>query len=174
MQKNTFNDLFAYNLEAHSEELASLGEGGIFMRLRDNMPQLDGATHWLNSGHITKGDLVGKPTLFHFWSVSCDLCKIALPEINQLRDHYRGRLNVIGVHMPRSDEDLYLEEVKDVARDYEILHPIYVDNDHILTDIFSVRYVPAYFIFDEIGKLRHYQSGDSTIKMLLKRIDRLM
>lgn len=144
------------------------------MRLRESMPRLDEATHWLNSGTIQKEDLIGKPTLFHFWSVSCDLCKNVLPQINQLRDDYHGRLNVIAVHMPRSNEDLYLEDVKNVARDYGISQPIYVDNNHRLTDRLGVNYVPAYFVFDEMGKLRHLQSGESTIRMLLKRIQRLI
>lgn len=144
------------------------------MRLRDHMPQLNGAAHWINSSMIQKEDLIGKPTLFHFWSVSCDLCKIALPRINQLRDENLGRLNVIGVHMPRSKEDLYLSDIESVASAYDLTQPIYVDNDHILTDLFSVRYVPAYFVFDAEGRLRHFQSGESSIKMLFKRIDRLI
>ena len=144
------------------------------MRLRENMPQLDGATDWLNSSIIQKEDLMGKPTLFHFWSISCDQCKIALLHINQLRNEYRGKLNVIAVHMPRSNEDLDLEDIGNVAREYGISQPIFVDNNHILTDMFAVNYVPAYFIFDEMGKLRHFQSGDSSIRMLLKRIDRLI
>ena len=144
------------------------------MRLREHIPQLDGATDWLNSTTIQKEDLMGRPTLFHFWSISCDQCKMGLLHINQLRDEYRGKLNVIAVHMPRSNEDLDLEDVGNVAREYGISQPIFVDNDHILTDMFAVNYVPAYFIFDEMGKLRHFQSGDRSIKMLLKRIDRLI
>lgn len=45
------------------------------MKLREQMPELVGATTWLN-GEVTKAELVGKkPTLIHFWSVSCHLCK---------------------------------------------------------------------------------------------------
>lgn len=32
-----------------------------------------------------------KPTLIHFWSVSCHLCKEAMPEVNKLRDEYVDR-----------------------------------------------------------------------------------
>lgn len=146
----------------------------MFMRLRDDMPRLNGATDWLNCEAVQREELIGEPTLIHFWSISCNECKIALPHISQLRDEYYGRLNVIAVHMPRSTEDLYLEDVEKVARAYDISEPIYIDNDHILTDKFTVRYVPAYFVFDADGKLRYLQSGDSSIKMLLKRIERLI
>ena len=55
------------------------------MKLRDEMPELEGATKWLNSNEIKKSDLIGdKPTLVHFWSVSCGLCKEAMPNVNRL------------------------------------------------------------------------------------------
>ena len=145
------------------------------MRLRDEMPELEGATVWYNSEPIEKKDLIGhKPTLIHFWSVSCEICKQTMRNIQEFRNNYKNELHVIAVHMPRSNEDLYLEDVKNVARDYGISQPIYVDNNHRLTDRLGVNYVPAYFVFDEMGKLRHLQSGESTIRMVLKRIQRLI
>ena len=73
------------------------------MKLGRQMPELIGATIWLN-GQYDKADLVGnKPTLIHFWSISCKLCKEVMPKMNYLRDNYKGNLNVIAVHMPRSD-----------------------------------------------------------------------
>jgi len=144
------------------------------MRLGNNMPNLDGGTNWLNSGIVETEDLIGKPTLFHFWSVSCDMCKIALPHINQLSDRYQGRLHVIAVHMPRSNDDTNIKVIENTAKEYGILHPVSIDNDHILTNLFSVNYVPAYFVFDDVGKLRYYQSGNSSTRTLLRRIERLI
>ena len=83
------------------------------MKLREPMPELAGATEWLN-GQVTKEELIGeKPTLFHFWSISCHLCKEAMPQVNQFRDDFEGKLNVVAVHMPRSEDDLNLEEIKE-------------------------------------------------------------
>ena len=43
------------------------------MKLREQMPELAGAVEWFN-GELSKEELVGeKPTLIHFWSVSCHL-----------------------------------------------------------------------------------------------------
>ena len=57
------------------------------MRLRQPMPEISGATEWLN-GEFTRNQLVGeKPTLIHFWSISCHLCKVAMPSVNELRDN---------------------------------------------------------------------------------------
>ncbi|MBC3705982.1 redoxin domain-containing protein, partial [Bacillus pumilus] len=90
------------------------------MKLRQPMPELTGAKEWLN-GEVTKEDLIGeKPTLIHFWSVSCHLCKEAMPQVNQFRDEYKDQLNVIAVHMPRSEDDLDLDKIKEVANEHEI------------------------------------------------------
>ncbi len=138
------------------------------------MPALDGATEWLN-GEVTKGDLVGsKPTLIHFWSISCGLCKEAMPNVNEFRDTYKDQLNVVAVHMPRSEKDLDLEEIKKVAAEHNIDQPIYVDSEHKLTDAFENEYVPSYYVFDEEGQLRHFQAGGGGMKMLTKRVNRVL
>ncbi|HLQ74010.1 MAG TPA: redoxin domain-containing protein [Bacillota bacterium] len=145
------------------------------MRLRDQMPELDGATKWLNSDPIKKEDLVGeKPTLFHYWSVSCELCKNAMPNINIFRDDYKDKLNVIAVHMPRSEKDLDVDQVVEVAAEHDITQPIFVDNTHALTDAFANEHVPAYYVFDKEGQLRHFQAGDGGMKMLEKRVNRVL
>ncbi|MED1864022.1 redoxin domain-containing protein [Fictibacillus nanhaiensis] len=144
------------------------------MRLRSDMPELSGATQWIN-GEVSKSDLIGnKPTLIHFWSVSCGLCKDAMPNINQFRDDYKDELNVIAVHMPRSEKDLDINQIKEVAAEHDITQPIFVDNDHALTDAFENEYVPAYYVFDAEGKLRHYQAGGDGMKMLTKRVNRVL
>ncbi|MBP2239953.1 thiol-disulfide isomerase/thioredoxin [Cytobacillus eiseniae] len=144
------------------------------MKLRAPMPELVGATEWLN-GEVTKDQLIGeKPTLIHFWSVSCHLCKEAMPNVNQFRDEYQDQLNVIAVHMPRSEDDLDLEGIKKVAAEHEITQPIFVDNEHKLTDAFENQYVPAYYVFDKEGNLRHFQAGGGGMKMLEKRVNRVL
>lgn len=144
------------------------------MKLRDEMPELEGETTWFN-GEVNKSDLIGdKPTLIHFWSVSCGLCKEAMPQVNEFRDEYQDQLNVIAVHMPRSEKDLDVDQIKEVADQYNITQPIFVDNEHKLTDAFDNQYVPAYYVFDENGQLRHTQAGGKGMKMLTKRVNRVL
>ncbi|PPA72223.1 TlpA family protein disulfide reductase [Jeotgalibacillus proteolyticus] len=144
------------------------------MKLRAQMPELTGATKWFN-GEVSRDELVGeKPTLIHFWSVSCHLCKEAMPEINELRDEYEDDLNVVAVHMPRSEDDLDLGVIEQVALGHDISQPVYVDSDHKLTEAFENQYVPAYYVFDKEGQLRHFQAGGSGMKMLRKRLNRVL
>lgn len=144
------------------------------MKLREPMPLLEGATAVLN-GEVVREALIGeKPTLFHFWSVSCHLCKEAMPNINEFRDEYKEKLNVVAIHMPRSEEDLDLEKVKEVAEEHGIVQPVLVDNKHAITDAFENQYVPAYYVFDKNGVLRHFQAGGSGMQMLTKRVNRVL
>lgn len=144
------------------------------MKLREQMPELTGATQWLN-GEVTKDQLVGdKPTLIHFWSVSCGLCKDAMPDVNEFRDEYEDELNVIAVHMPRSEKDLDMTVIQSTAQGHDITQPIFVDSEHKLTDTFENKYVPAYYVFDEQGQLRHFQAGGGGMKMLRKRVNRVL
>ncbi|WP_374722449.1 TlpA disulfide reductase family protein [Peribacillus tepidiphilus] len=144
------------------------------MRLRTEMPELVGATEWLN-GEVKKADLIGeKPTLIHFWSISCYLCKEAMPQVNEFRDRFKDKLNVVAVHMPRSEDDVNIEEIKRVAAEHDITQPIFIDNELKLTDAFENQYVPAYYVFDKTGVLRHFQAGGSGMKMLEKRVLRVL
>lgn len=144
------------------------------MKLRQQMPELQGATAWLN-GETSKSELVGeKPTLIHFWSVSCHMCKEAMPDVNNFRDQYKDELNVVAVHMPRSEDDVDLEQIKKVAAEHDITQPIFVDSELKLNDAFENQYVPAYYVFDKDGQLRHFQAGGSGMKMLEKRVNRVL
>ncbi|PGZ96372.1 thiol-disulfide oxidoreductase [Bacillus pseudomycoides] len=144
------------------------------MKLREQMPSLEGATQILNDT-ITGEELIGdKPTLIHFWSVSCYLCKEAMPEVNELRDEYNDRLNVVAVHMPRSEDDLDLAVIEKMAESHDIIQPILVDSKHVITDAFENKYVPVYYVFDKEGKLRHFQAGGSGMPMLRKRLERVL
>ncbi|WP_303967906.1 TlpA disulfide reductase family protein [Sporosarcina ureae] len=144
------------------------------MKLRQQMPELQGATTWLN-GETSKSELIGeKPTLVHFWSVSCHMCKEAMPDVNNFRDQYKDELNVVAVHMPRSEDDVDLEKIKTVAAEHDITQPIFVDSELKLNDAFENQYVPAYYVFDKDGQLRHFQAGGSGMKMLEKRVNRVL
>jgi thiol-disulfide isomerase/thioredoxin len=143
------------------------------MKLRAPMPSLDGA-NWLGNEEITTEMLAGRPAFIHFWSVSCDLCKYGLDRVSMWADKYESDLNVIAVHMPRTENDMILPNVKMVVDYYKMDQPIVVDNDFLITDRFMNRYVPAYYLFDEKGLLRHYQAGGTALQMLEKRIQRVI
>lgn len=144
------------------------------MKLRSPMPELIGEGIWLN-GKVERHELIGeKPTIFHFWSISCYECRENMKHFCLFVEDYKEYVHFVAVHMPRCKEDTEVERIKDAAHKYKITQPIYVDNDLTISDLFYNFYVPSYYVFDQQGILRHLQSGNGGLKMLEKRLAKLL
>ena len=148
------------------------------MRIGTEMPKLDGATEWFGGTQAhAEAESEGKPTLVHFWSVSCGICKENMPRVAEWRDQRREEgLRVIAVHMPRYEADTDVENVREAISRYNISEPCAVDNEHKLRDAFQNEhgYVPAYYLFDAQGKLKSFAAGEMGLKMVGPALDRLL
>ncbi|WP_073157295.1 redoxin domain-containing protein [Seinonella peptonophila] len=142
------------------------------MRLKTEIPELTGIAEWVN-GEAKKEDLLGKPILVHFWSISCGICKESLPDVNKMREEY-PQLQFVGVHMPRSEKDLAIDPVKDTITKYELTHPQAIDNTHTVVDRFENQFVPAFYLFDASGVLRHRSAGEKALKLLKNPLERVL
>lgn len=148
------------------------------MRIGASLPSLDGATEWFGATQAhAEADAKGQPTLIHFWSVSCGICKENLPRVAQWRDDLRERgLRVIAVHMPRYEADTDVEAVREAIASYRITEPCAVDNEHKLREAFQndQGYVPAYYLFDREGKLKSFAAGERGLDMLTSALERVL
>ncbi|MDA8353060.1 MAG: redoxin domain-containing protein [Firmicutes bacterium] len=142
------------------------------MRLRTEMPELKGATEWVN-GEVNKEELEGKPVLIHFWSISCGICKKNMPDVLKIRDENEN-LKVVGIHMPRSEKDTDVDAVKEAIEKYDLTHPQAIDNQHSIVDAFENEFVPAFYLFDEEGQLRHRSAGEKALNMLERPLQRVL
>ncbi len=142
------------------------------------MPSLDGATEWFGGTQAAaESEAAGHPTLVHFWSMSCGMCKDNLPRVAEWRDQLKEKgLRVIAVHMPRYETDTDVEGVREAIANYDIVEPCAVDNEHKLKDAFKndQGYVPAYYLFDGEGKLRSFAAGERGLDLLKATLDRVM
>lgn len=146
------------------------------LRMDAPLPSLTGeGTHWFNSEPLDNKDMQGYLTVVHFWSISCGICKESLPDITRWIEKYAPQgLRVISVHMPRQESDTNLDSVQEAINEYEVKQPCVADNYHDITDRFENKFVPAYYIFDRQGKLRHFQAGERAIKMVEPVLERLL
>jgi thiol-disulfide isomerase/thioredoxin len=148
------------------------------MRIGTEMPSLEGATEWFGGTQAhAEAEVKGHPTLVHFWSISCGVCKENLPRITEWRDARRASgLRVVAVHMPRYEADTDTETVRDVIAQYNITEPCAVDNRHKLRDAFQNEqgYVPAYYLFDAEGKLKCFAAGERGFNMVAAALERLL
>jgi len=148
------------------------------MRIGTEMPSLDGATEWFGATQAyAEAESSGHPTLVHFWSMSCGICKENMPRITQWREELKEQgLRVIAIHMPRYEADTDVEGVRDLIASLQITEPCAVDNEHKLKDSFQndQGYVPAYYLFDGQGKLRSFAAGERGLDLLKATLDRVM
>ena len=148
------------------------------MRIGTEMPRLDGATEWFGGTQAhAENEAKGQPTLVHFWSVSCGICKDNLPRIAEWRDTLKERgLRVIAIHMPRYEADTDVEAVRDAIAGNAITETCAVDNEHKLRDAFQndQGYVPAYYLFDGEGKLRSFAAGERGLDLLKSNLERVL
>lgn len=147
-------------------------------RIGTEMPKLEGATEWLKgSSEEAEVEAKGYPTLIHFWSVSCGICKDNMPRISEWRDKHReDGLRVIAVHMPRYPQDMDVQAVREAIEKHNITEICAVDNEHKLRDAFqnTQGFVPAYYLYDAEGKLRSFAAGERGLDMLSAALNRML
>lgn len=145
------------------------------LRMDAALPSIEGGTEWFNSPPIKNDELKGVPVLIHFWAISCGICKESLPEISGWLDKYGSKgLKIVSVHMPRQESDTNVDAVKEAIGEYEVKQPCVVDNWHEITDGFENKYVPAFYLFDEDGKMRQFNAGEKAAKLVESAIERVM
>src|ERR1044071_2808408 len=143
--------------------------------IEGDMPELKGATTWLNSKPLTKAALKGKVVVIDFWTYSCINCLRALPYINACYEHYKDSgLVVIGVHSPEFDCEKDSANVRVAIDKFGIKYPVAMDSDMALWNAFHNQFWPAHYFIDANGKIRGHHFGEGkyarserTIRQLL-------
>ena len=125
------------------------------------MPELAGATQWLNSPPLTREALRGKVVLVDFWTYSCINCLRALPYVTAWAQKYAAQgLVVIGVHAPEFAFERDPENVKRAMRELGVTYPVALDNDFSIWNAFQNQYWPAHYFIDARGRIRHHHFGE--------------
>lgn len=139
------------------------------------MPPLDGAVQWLNSGPLTAEQLKGKVVLVDFWTYSCINCLRAIPYVKAWAEKYKDQgLVVIGVHSPEFAFEKNVDNVKKAISDLGITYPVAVDNDYAIWRAFDNEYWPAHYFIDAKGQIRHHHFGEGDYDQSERVIQQLL
>jgi len=157
------------------------------MKAESQFPSFAAATDWLNleranaTNHdrleALKRDTKGHPTLVHFWSLGSEPSTINLMQIADWRDQRsREGLRVIAVHSPQAAAEKKQRAVRDAMERLNLIEPCALDNEHKLRHEFDLQgdVLPAYFLFDTDGTLRHAARGAEGLDELEDALDRLL
>lgn len=145
----------------------------VLMKIRTAMPVLAGVENWLNSQPVVREELLGEWTLIYFWSMSCASCQQQFERLRHMLARYE-QLQWISVHMPRTEEDRDKKQVQRYVKNQQHEEPVALDEAYVLTNRFGTHVVPSYYVFDQAGLLRYYQSGDRSLRLLEQRLSRFL
>lgn len=133
----------------------------LVLPVEGRLPDLSGATTWLNSKPLSAESLRGKVVLVDFWTFGCVNCQHALPYVRDWANKYRDQgLVVVAVHSPEFAFERRVDSVKKAAADLRLDFPIAIDNDFAIWKSFSNQYWPAHYFVDAEGRIRFHHFGE--------------
>jgi cytochrome c biogenesis protein CcdA/thiol-disulfide isomerase/thioredoxin len=139
----------------------STAVAGSDLPVEGNLPELTGATLWLNSPPLTREELRGKVVLVDFWTYSCINCLRALPYVKAWAEKYKTHgLVVIGVHAPEFAFEKDPANVRRAVSDLGVNYPVALDNSLTIWQAFNNQYWPAHYFIDVEGRIRHHHFGE--------------
>ena len=138
-----------------------MSAGGNASAVPVTLPDLSGATAWINSPPLTAESLRGKVVVVDFWTYSCINCLRSLPTIQAWYDKYKDSgLVVLGVHTPEFPFEKDESNVRNAVRELGIDYPVAMDNDYRIWRGFNNRYWPAHYFIDATGRVRYHSFGE--------------
>jgi cytochrome c biogenesis protein CcdA/thiol-disulfide isomerase/thioredoxin len=141
----------------------------------ETLPDLSGATAWINSQPLTAASLHGKVVVIDFWTYSCINCLRSLPYVQAWQDKYKeSGLVVIGVHTPEFPFEKDEAKVRQAVRELGITYPVAMDNDYRLWRGFHNRFWPAHYFIDATGKVCDHHFGEGGYEESEVEIRRLL
>jgi len=125
------------------------------------MPDISGATAWINSAPLSSESLRGKVVLVDFWTYSCINCLRTLPYLEAWNEKYKNDgLVILGVHTPEFPFEKDESNVRKAVHDLGIAYPVAMDNDYAIWRNFHNEYWPAHYFIDVTGKIRFHHFGE--------------
>ena len=142
------------------------------IRTEGRMPELAGATGWINTTPLTAAALRGKVVVVEFWTYSCINWRRQLPYVRAWAQRYPD-LVVLGVHTPEFGFEHAIADVQRAVATMQIPYPVAVDSDYAIWNAFDNMYWPALYFVDAQGRVRHHQFGEGDYEaseMVIRRL----
>ena len=135
---------------------------------------------WINSKPLSVEDLLGKVVLIDVWTYGCWNCYNSFPWLHSVEEKFADQeFTVIGIHTPEFDREKERENVVKKVAEFELHHPIMMDNDFAYWRALRNKYWPAYYIVDKQGNIRkgfigETHKGDRRAKKIENLIAKLL
>jgi cytochrome c biogenesis protein CcdA/thiol-disulfide isomerase/thioredoxin len=144
-----------------AKAIKTVAVAGSDLPIEGTMPELSGATGWLNTPPLTREALRGKVVMVDFWTYSCINCLRALPYIRAWAAKYQDHgLVVLGVHAPEFAFEKDPANVKKAVESMGVTYPVALDSNLAIWQAFNNQYWPAHYFIDAQGRIRAHHFGE--------------
>ena len=121
-------------------------------------------TEWINSKPLNWEQLRGQVVLLDFWTFDCWNCYHSIPWLQSVESQFQDHgLRIIGIHTPELPQERVKANVVQKVEEYNIHHPVVLDNDYSYWNAFGNQYWPAFYLIDKKGRVRQRFVGETHI-----------
>lgn len=135
---------------------------------------------WFNSRPKRVSDLRGRVVLLDVWTFECWNCYRSFPWLNGLEARLADEaFTVVGIHSPEFDHERDADRVAEKIAEFDLQHPVMLDNDFAYWRALGNRYWPAFYLVDHEGQIRavyvgETHAGDRRAQLIEAQIRRLL
>src|SRR2546427_136792 len=124
-----------------------------FVRNPDPAPEFN--LTGLDGKPVTLADSKGKVILVNFWATWCGPCRAEIPDLVELQNKYRDRLQILGLAVDDEDPGA----VKKFAAKLGINYPVALATNEIRLQYGGIPALPTSFVLDSEGRVVQKHEG---------------
>jgi len=109
----------------------------------------------LDGKPVTLAGSKGKVILLNFWATWCGPCRAEIPDLVELQNKYKDRLQILGLVVDDDDQDA----IKEFAEKFGINYPVAIAGDDIRFQYGGIAALPTSFVLDAEGRIVQKHEG---------------
>jgi thiol-disulfide isomerase/thioredoxin len=137
------------NVTSNDQESASGPEQPVIRFIRDPDAAPAVSLKAVDGGTVSLEQARGKVVLLNFWATWCGPCRMEVPDLVELQNKYKDRLQVIGLVVDDADEDA----VRGFAKKYGVNYPVALATNELRIQFGGIPALPTSFIIDAQGRV---------------------
>jgi cytochrome c biogenesis protein CcmG/thiol:disulfide interchange protein DsbE len=123
--------------------------------VRNPDPAPDFKLTGLDGKPITLAGSKGKVILLNFWATWCGPCRAEIPDLVELQNKYKDRLQILGLVVDDDDQDA----IKEFAEKFGINYPVAIAGNDIRFQYGGIAALPTSFVLDAEGRIVQKHEG---------------
>jgi len=108
----------------------------------------------LDGGTVSLDGLRGQPVLLNFWTTRCPWCRYQMPFLQAAFEEKGQEMKFIAINIGESSD-----KVQQYAEDEDLGFTMALDSNRAVAYAYNVGNIPATFLIDEEGIIKHIRIG---------------